>query len=664
MTLDLFNYTPVKAGYVSIYQSLNNMREIFHQTGRFDDSNAKLDEVVKILSMYLAYRKGWISKFPNHSDRDIIQSLQNSFNETVKLEYYRNQDGISIFGANPLLSLREGEENVAKNLVLLVKQAIDTALTSKELSKPFDILNESFGYFVRDNFRGNIEDAQYLTPPEAVDFIVEMALQDLERQPEKIGKEFKVLDSTCGVGSFLSTFYHKSKDYSLFKNKKIMLFGQDKVERMIRLAKINLALFEAVEHQITIGNSLAQDTPLSKLNGSIDLILTNPPFGAKFSQEEIFKYGKNNLPIFNPLSLKLQNIDSELLFIDRNLSLLKEGGKLLIVVPDSVISAKGIPALLRQQLKGVATLNAIIELPPVTFAQAGTRTKTCILYFEKDIKLSNKCVFVAKSENIGFDVSSRKGVQVKVANESNDLPIILSAYKKFTNKHKPMQVFSESPSCVSIAYNEFINNSWTPSHYSASRFKSLAEIESSSQINVIPLSELVDFESKNRKNEIYTNNSYFVSVLHVIGEGMLDITGIKNHQPKTPGTRVFADEILLSKINPRIPRVFVMPDWKRKMLCSSEFEVMKAKKGIDPYLISFLLLSETVQNQIVNLTSGTSASHNRIKTNELSNVMLPMPKAGTEYEKKLQLATKEYRHVMESLYKQTLKLSEIREVFK
>lgn len=662
--LDLFTYTPVKAGYTSIYQSLTNMREIFHQTGRFDDSNAKLDEVVKILSMYLAFRKGWIAKFPSEQDKGIIQNLRKAFTETINLSYYRNQDGSSIFGANPMLSLREGDESLASTLVLLVKQAIDTALMSKELAQPFDILNESFGYFVRDNFRSNVEDAQYLTPPEAVDFIVELALGDIEQKPEKIGNEYRVLDSTCGVGSFLSAFYHKSKAYPIFSDKKITLFGQDKVERMIRLAKINLALFEAVEHHITIGNSLAENTPLADLNGTVDLILTNPPFGAKFGKDEIFQYGKNNLPIFTPLSGKLNNVDSELLFIDRNLSLLKDGGKLLIVVPDSVISAKGIPALLRQQLKGVATIRAIIELPSVTFAQAGTRTKTCVLYIEKGIAKSNSCVFVAKSENIGFDVSSRKGVQVKVVTENNDLPDILKAYRKFSVKHKPMQVFSETPSCVSIDYKEFINNSWTPSHYNASRFKSLAEIESSSQTEVVPLSQVVDFESKSRKNEGYSKDCYFVSVLHVIGEGMLDITGIKNHQPKTPGTRVFPDEILFSKINPRIPRVFVMPDWKRKTLCSSEFEVMKAKKGIDPYLISFLLLSETVQNQIVNLTSGTSASHNRIKTNELFNVMLPMPKAGTEYEKKLQSAIKEYRQVMESLYKQTLKLSEIREVFK
>ena len=662
--LDLFSYTPVKANYSSIYQSFTNMREIFHQTGRYDDSNAKLDEVIKMISMYLAFRKGWIAKFPDEYDNHIVENLQKVFSETTKLTYYHNQDGTSIFGANPSLLLRKGDESLAKTLVLLVRQAIDTALMSKELDQPFDILNESFGYFVRDNFRSNIEDAQYLTPPEAVDLMVNLALSDIEHQGKNIGDEFKVLDSTCGVGSFLSVFYHKSKSYQFFNGKKLMLFGQDKVERMIRLTKINLALFEAVEHQVTIGNSLAKDSPLSLLNGSMDLILTNPPFGAKFGLDEISKYGKDNLPIFNPLCGKLQNIDSELLFIDRNLSLLKDGGKLLIIVPDSVISANGIPALLRQQLKSKATIKAIIELPSVTFAQAGTRTKTCILYLEKGIASPNDCVFVAKSENLGFDVSTRKGVQVKIQNGENDLPIILKAYKDFANNHSPMQVFSENPSCLSIEYNTFVDNSWTPSHYSASRFNSLAEIEQSSQVDAIPLSELVEFESKKRKNEVYSTNCYFVSVLHVIGEGMLDITGIKNYQPITPGTYVFPDEILFAKINPRIPRVFVVPDWKRKTLCSSEFEVMKAKKGIDPYLISFLLLSETVQNQIKNLTSGTSASHNRIKTNELSNVMLPVPKVGTAYEKKLQLAIKEYRQVMESLYKQTLKLSEIREVFK
>ena len=43
-----------------------------------------------------------------------------------------------------------------------------------------------------------------------------------------------------------------------------------------------------------------------------------------------------------------------------------------------------------------------------------------------------------------------------------------------------------------------------------------------------------------------------------------------------------------------------------------------------------LLLSDYSQNQIRSLTSGTSSSHNRIKTKELLSIKLPIPREGTK----------------------------------
>jgi len=122
-----------------------------------------------------------------------------------------------------------------------------------------------------------------------------------------------------------------------------------------------------------------------------------------------------------------------------------------------------------------------------------------------------------------------------------------------------------------------------------------------------------------------------------------------------------ASTVLFSKINPRIPRAFVMPDLCRKTFCSSEFEVMSTKTGVDPYLIAFLLLSAPVHSQIKSLTSGTSASHNRIKTDDLAKVLLPIPKAGTEYEGEIWALIRDYRKTIEALVRHTLKLSDIRD---
>ena len=79
----------------------------------------------------------------------------------------------------------------------------------------------------------------------------------------------------------------------------------------------------------------------------------------------------------------------------------------------------------------------------------------------------------------------------------------------------------------------------------------------------------------------------------------------------------------------------MVPDLGQPILCSSEFEVMRPKKGVDPYMVAFLLLSRMAQTQIQSLTSGTSASHNRIKTKELAQLSLPVPRSVSESARKL-----------------------------
>jgi hypothetical protein len=62
-----------------------------------------------------------------------------------------------------------------------------------------------------------------------------------------------------------------------------------------------------------------------------------------------------------------------------------------------------------------------------------------------------------------------------------------------------------------------------------------------------------------------------------------------------------------------------------------------------------LLLSPTVQEQIRHLTSGTSSSHNRIKTQELRKVLLPIPKNGTETFQEFMKIVQEYREHIKTL---------------
>jgi len=92
-----------------------------------------------------------------------------------------------------------------------------------------------FGHFVRDNFRGNIEDAQFLTPSEVVDFMVNLAIEELRASGRlELEQPLLVADPCSGVASFLTAFSTRYADLDCTKPE-LRIVAQDKVERMVRL---------------------------------------------------------------------------------------------------------------------------------------------------------------------------------------------------------------------------------------------------------------------------------------------------------------------------------------------------------------------------------------------------------------------------------------------
>jgi len=155
--LPLFDDDKGTTAYEPIYEVLTEVREEFHRSGRFDDSNAKLDEVVKLFATYLALRLGDLADFPipGTVTPGFMQHVQECFRRAARLPYYLRNDGTSIFGNAPSLVLEEADAALALRLTRLVVKAVDEAFRHQALGNPYDVLNEAFGHFVRDNFRGN-----------------------------------------------------------------------------------------------------------------------------------------------------------------------------------------------------------------------------------------------------------------------------------------------------------------------------------------------------------------------------------------------------------------------------------------------------------------------------------------------------------------------------
>ena len=684
--------------YQTFYCALKGVRDLFHKSGRFDDSNVKLDEIVKLISLYLyqSYSQSslreLLTSYESDHSFDVTAKLKQSFSRLAADKQFLNDDATSVFGSNPQLNIQDGHSEFAYELLKLVIDSMDSITTNGGLDANFDLLNEAFGHFVRDNFRNHIEDAQYMTPPEVVEFMARIALHDFSQSHSAPKGRFVVMDPCCGVGSFLSTFYRLARNHPEFESCTIEVVGQDKVDRMVRLSKVNMMLFNTENHKLTVGNSLVGESALSNYDGQVDLILTNPPFGAKFSGQEVYRNYKK-YPLLHDLARKNgKSFTSEVLFIDRCLALLKPGGRLLVVIPDNVISANGMPAILRQRLSTCAFIKLIVELPTVTFAQAGTRTKTHILYLQKcpsstlarqpvlegfgdladetllwqsDV-LTKHPVFMALSDDLGFEVKSRRGSPVKVNVGENDLPLILEGYASkrpiAQDFEQEYQVVRDKPSCVFVDPTTVLESSWTPNHYNAARYNAVTQLRAraNQDIELLPLRKVVDFLSANRRQDLIAEESKCISVLHVMSDGVIDYNGLLNYAPKHAGIPCQPGDLLFSKINPRIPRTLIVPDVKISLTCSSEFEIMNSKIHIDNYAIMMLLLSSLVQEQIQFLTSGTSSSHNRIKTKELKQVLLPIPKEGTDTLIDLKKTARKFKQSVETLNTTYLDLVNIR----
>jgi len=247
---------------------------------------------------------------------------------------------------------------------------IDTEGTSGKIFKTAD--KKELKYKSRKKRK---EQGIYYTPKFIVDYIIENILGKKLAEVKNIIdlKKIKILDSACGSGSFLTcAMKAMNNKYKEFKNPgnqytkaEILLsniYGVDLDTQAVELAKLNL-LIEALDKKarlpdltsnIRIGNSLisGSESELKKYfgqswrekhpfnwqeefsevfkNGGFDVIIGNPPWGANIDKE--LEYFSD----IYPNSTKSYK-DIYKIFIDKAISLLKEGGLLGFIVPNTFL---------------------------------------------------------------------------------------------------------------------------------------------------------------------------------------------------------------------------------------------------------------------------------------------------------------------------------------
>jgi type I restriction-modification system DNA methylase subunit len=618
-------------------ETLKDLREALHRRGRLSSRNEALDELSKLLFAHIMM-EGGISKKTVLGDTVGTDGAAQSLVEFVKKAFDIHLPKSLGYETGPSdfeLKLKEQEDILAVEIIESFER-----LTASSLSKGIDsirgvdVLNEVFGKFLADSFANEKELGQYLTPSEVVRFMVGLAIQDMSSSelntlcsPSQCVNFGLVLDPSCGVGSFLTEFLRTLlaevtrrngiKDQTIWVKNMVthVVAGIDKSERMIRLALTNMAMFGFPTAHLHLANSLARlgpDSELSKsLEGRVRLILTNPPFGAEFHGDDLSLY-----EIASSWSEKsTASIDSELLFIERYLDWLAPGGQFLAIVPDSILTNKGIYQHLRESIRSNIDIRSVVSLPEVTFRAAGTNTKTSILHIRKLDKSVKKrdSSFFAVCQDVGFEVRTKNAHRTKTRNGHGDLPKILQAASDSEN----IATYGRRVSDVEQA------SRWDANYHISLPVEIEQRLKNPAHDDVF-LSDVAQLVNERTDPRRWGTGSFqYIEISDIDSEICMvrPKTVPCIDAPSRARKLVQAGDVLVSTVRPERRTIGVVRSEHDNAVCSTGLAVLRPLE-IHPLTLAYLLKTDFVTMQILRNTLGIA--YPAVDEQCLLEVLLPI----------------------------------------
>jgi type I restriction enzyme M protein len=288
-----------------------------------------------------------------------------------------------------------------------------------------DIKGNAYEEIVGPNLRG--DRGEFFTPRNVCEMAVRMVFATY---PKDRWLSLKVLDPACGTGGFLVAVknlwrsilreqavrrYGRSVQAEEWMYRRLQeicnrqLFGIDINPALVRACQMNLIMHggeaEDGAPNVFAANSLhppaewPEEVRKKIQLGAFDIVLTNPPFGAgpALVVDDPHILDQFTLTRFETESPR-SRIPPERLFVERCWQFLKPGGRMAIVLPDSILSNPGLLYIRRWILKHCRVL-ASVDLPAETFeAFGGTGTKTSVLVLQK--KTQEQIQFEEASERM------------------------------------------------------------------------------------------------------------------------------------------------------------------------------------------------------------------------------------------------------------------------
>ena len=421
----------------------------------------------------------------------------------------------------------------------------------------------------------------------------------------------------------------------------------------MRLTKAYLSLLGDGSSHVYRSDSLAKDTWSDQLaatvrDGSFNVVLTNPPFGtklkvsAKAGQREGYLVSRKwtydeETESWEPTE-RFEDREVGIVFLERCLRLLEDGGRLAIVLPDTYLFSPSYQWLVYWICTNYTVTHSINV--PIEAFEPYCRAKTSILVLRKERPGKRHRIRGVLSESYGEDKHGRPLFLLdssgRETNRRDDEMADAAAFIRSGSrpkKHKLKFTFAQN----AAARSGVIVASY---HWRVPYLRALEEFAEKYECELVSLGELVDLGEL----EIYTGHGSPKS--NFKGKGTISyikVSDIKNWKiienskyaiPVDEAKRLRRgwdlepfDLVTPTRASKNIGLLGVIMPWQTDVVLTKEIMVMRIAdtRRLTPWLVLVMMSLEVVNDQfryLVQMQTNREDLGRRIR-----EMMLPIPKS-------------------------------------
>lgn len=488
---------------------------------------------------------------------------------------------------------------------------------------------------------------QFFTPQPVVDFCVKIIAPQ---------KNETIIDPCCGSGGFLYSAlkYVQAENQNLDNGAYILnnLYGIDINKDIAKIAKMKLILESNTANNIICDNSLGDiDSIQLQINThnvgnfeGFDILLTNPPFGTsgKITDPTVLcKYDMGyKWKTIGDRSIKTNILSNgqpaEILFIERCLQLLKEGGRMGIVLPNGHFENPSLDYL-RYYIKQKAKILGVINLPQETFIPYGTGVKTSLLFIEKQTTTNEikYPLFFGKITRLGYQ-GNKNGTPIYLKDGygntifkdgipqiDEDFTEVLSDYIKYSQTG--CRTF-DSLSYV-IDYNE-LNSRLDYDYYAPANHEILSRISKSS-VRLGDIVDIIKIKSSKLKNRELDVKYIELSDINAHSLEIINSTNYKVHElPSRASYELKEYDIITAvagnSIGTEKHASAIVTKRHEECICTNGLRVLRNPK-IDKYYLLYYLRSNLFLQQVMMYRTGAAIPS--LSDKDLANILVYIPES-------------------------------------